>query len=331
MMIKTSFRRVATFVMASLAMSTAVVMDRAVAAEVYPSRPISIIVPYNAGGGMDNVIRQMTSELEKELGQPVNVINQAGAGGNVGTRKLAESAADGYTIGMSGGSTFGTNQVFNKEVPYDAATDFEFVSMVGTLPRIVVVSATGPIKTIEDLKKQALTNPKFTMAAALNSPDILMGEIFKYKMLGKPVIASYGAATNTMMIDLVGERVHAVWNSVPALNACLSNNTCVALAVTGQQRLKELPNVPTFAEAGLAEVDAPAYYGIIAPKGVAADKIAKLNQAFNRVIQNDKVADKLGKMGLVTIVSSPAEAKKQHLQGIASAKKYAAVANIVAK
>jgi tripartite-type tricarboxylate transporter receptor subunit TctC len=319
-----SFSRLVAFALASIAITSA-------NAEVYPSKPINIVVPYNAGGGMDNVIRKMTTELEKELGQPVTVVNQAGAGGNVGTRKLAESAPDGYTIGMSGGSTFGTNQVFNKEVPYDAGKQFEFVSMVGTLPRIVVVSAAGPIKTIDDLKKEALTNPKFTMAAALNSPDILMGEIFKHKMLGKPVIASYGAATNTMMVDLVGGRIHAVWNSVPALNACLTNNTCVALAVTGKQRLKGLPNVPTFAEVGLAEVDAPAYYGIVTPKGVAADKIAKLNRAFNRVIQNEKVASDLDKMGVVTIVSSPAETKEQHLQGIANAKKYAAVANIVAK
>jgi tripartite-type tricarboxylate transporter receptor subunit TctC len=319
-----SFSRLVAFALASIAITSA-------NAEVYPSKPINIVVPYNAGGGMDNVIRKMTTELEKELGQPVNIVNQAGAGGNVGTRKLAESAADGYTIGMSGGSTFGTNQVFNKEVPYDASKDFEFIGMVGSIPRLVVVSATGPIKTIEDLKKEALTNPKFTMAAALNSPDILMGEIFKYKMLGKPVIVSYGSATNVMMTDLAGDRVQAVWNSVPALNACLSNKSCVALAVTGKQRLKGLPDVPTFAESGLAEVDAPAYYGIVAPKGVAANKIAKLNRAFNRVIQNEKVASDLGKMGLVTIVSSPAEAKEQHLQGIASAKKYAAVANIVAK
>ena len=323
-MIMRSIRRLAVFALACFAVGS-------VMADSYPSKPIDIVVPYNAGGGMDNVIRKMTAELERELGQSVNVVNLAGAGGNIGTRKLSEAAADGYTIGMSGGSTFGTNQVFNKTVPYDATKDFEFISMVGAIPRVVVVSANGPIKTIEDLKKEALTNPKFTMAAALNSPDILMGEIFKYKMLGKPVIASYGSGTNIMMTDLEGNRVQAVWNSVPALNACLSNNTCIALAVTGNQRLKDMPNVPTFAEAGLAEVDAPAYYGIVAPKGVSTAIVAKLNKTFNKVIQDQEVAARLKKLGVVTIVETPEQAAQRHLQGIANAKKYAAAANIVAK
>lgn len=319
-----SIRRLAVFALACFAVGS-------VMADSYPSKPIDIVVPYNAGGGMDNVIRKMTAELERELGQPVNVVNIAGAGGSIGTRKLAESAADGYTIGMSGGSTFGTNQVFNKTVPYDATKDFEFVSTVGTIPRIVVVKSGGPIKTIEDLKKEALTNPKFTMAAALNTPDILMGEIFKYKMLGKPVIASYGSGTNIMMTDLEGNRVQAIWNSVPALNACLSNNTCIALAVTGSQRLKDMPNVPTFAEVGLAEVDAPAYYGIIAPKGVNPAIISKLNKAFNTVIQDQEVVTRLNKLGVVTIVETPKQTAHRHIQGITDAKKYAAVANIVAK
>ena len=323
-MISRSIKTLSAILLASLFIGSAT-------AEPYPTKPISIIVPYNAGGGMDNVIRRMTVELERELGQSINIVNVAGAGGNIGTRKLAESAADGYTIGMSGGSTFGTNQVFNKTVPYDATKDFEFISMVGTIPRAVVVNATGPIKTIEDLKKEALTNSKFTMAAALNSPDILMGEIFKYKMLGKPVIASYGSGTNIMMTDLEGNRVQAVWNSIPALNACLSNNTCIALAVTGSQRLKDMPNVPTFAEAGLAEVDAPAYYGIVAPKGVNAAIVAKLNKTFNKVIQDQEVAARLKKLGVVTIVETPTQSAQRHLNGMINAKKYAEVANIEAK
>lgn len=328
---KTFFRRATTFIMAALTISTAVLADRAWAQDAYPARPISIIVPYNAGGGMDNVIRKMVPALEAELGQSVQIKNLAGAGGNIGTSALKDSAPDGYTIGMSGGSTFGTNQIFNKTVPYNAATDFEFVSMIGSLPRVVVVPESNAAKTLAELATQAKTDPKFNMAAALNTPDILMAEIFRVKVNPAAVIASYGGNTNVMMVDLAGGRLHAVWNSVPALQACLSNNTCRALAVNGNSRLKELPTVPTFREAGMPDVDAPAYYGIVTPKGVDPQKVLRLNQAFNRVLSRPDVQAMLAPMGVVVTIATPEQTKATHLSGIAAAQKHAAAAKIVAK
>lgn len=328
---KTFFRRATTFVMAALTASTVVLMDRAWAQDAYPTRPISIIVPYNAGGGMDNVIRKMVPALEAELGQPVQIKNLAGAGGNVGTSALKDSAPDGYTIGMSGGSTFGTNQIFNKTVPYDAAIDFEFVSMIGNLPRVVVVSESNAAKTLKELATQIKTEPKFNMAAALNSPDILMAEIFRVKTNPEAVVVSYGGNTNVMMVDLLGGRLHAVWNSVPALHACLSNNTCRALAVNGPSRLKELPTVPTFQEAGMPDVDAPAYYGIVTPKGVDAQKVLRLNQAFNRVLSRPDIQAMLSPMGVVVTIATPGQTKATHLNGIVAAQKHAAAAKIIAK
>lgn len=320
-MIKKYLRRIATFVMASLAMSTLVVFDKAMAAD-YPTRPIKIIVPFAAGGGADNTIRVMVPALEKRLGQPVVVTNIPSGTGAVGVSTVAQSQPDGYTIGMSTGTTFGGNQVYTAKMPYDANTDFEYVAVIGESQRAVFVASNSAIKDHKDLVKQAKTNEKFTMAAGVKSNDLMNAELWKASTKNSSLVVTYGASgTPAMILDLITDRTQAVWNNVPSMASCVNNQTCRPVAVTGRNRLPEFPDVPTFTELGVKGINAPSFFGIIAPAGTPFNVQAKLNSAFNDVLADQEIKAKLKKLGLVAFTVDPAEARQVHFDAIVLGKK----------
>lgn len=312
-MIEKYLRRVATFVMASLAMSTLVMFDKAMAAD-YPARPIQIIVPFGAGGGADNAFRAVAPALERKLGQSVVVINMPSASGIVGIAKVAQSAPDGYTLGVSTGTTFGTNQVFTKNIPYDAVKDFDYIAVLGESQRGVFVK-TGAISDYRQFANLA-KDPKFNMVAGTNSNDMMNAELWKAAVnLTTPVIP-YPGNTAVYITDLLGGRIEAAWQNVPSMVSCTQNRACQPVAVTGRNRLPDFPEVPTFRELGFKNINAPSYFGMVAPAGLPEQIKVRLNRAFNEAMAESETRAKLAAIGLVPVPVDTVEARKWHLDAI---------------
>lgn len=313
MMIRQYLRRFATFVMASLALSTAVVMKQAIASD-YSTRPIQIIVPFAAGGGADTAVRILQDRLSEELKQPVIIQNLVGAAGIIGTDALKRSNNNGSIIGISLGSTIGTGQIFNKEMPYNYATDFEFVGMLGEIPRGFFVSSQSKYQTLNDLVADSNSNKNFGVPG--NSPDHVNAVLFNSMIKSDHQLVPYTANTNTMTMDLLGGRLDGVWQSLPAMNSCLQNSSCRLLAVTGGARHPSYREVPTFAELGFKKINAPSYYGFIAPKGVSDQKLQQLNRAINVVLSDPKIAKKLFDSGVVVSIQDLVSTKQMHFSAV---------------
>jgi len=294
-------------------------------AQTYPSRPIQIIVPFAAGGGADSAIRAVESALERELHQSVNIVNMPGM---VGTMKGKNALPDGYTLVLTSGTTHGANQVFSKSLPYDADVDFEYITVLGESPRGVFVKTNGSIKNYQDFAAQA-RDPKFNMVAGVNSNDLMNAEFWKQAVKITTPVIPYPPNTPPYITDLLGGTIQAAWQNVPSMIACTSNNTCKPVAVTGNIRLPEFPDVPTFKELGFNNIRGPSYFGIAAPAGTPADIVAHLNRAFAKALLDPETSTKFKTIGLVPVPVNAAEARHFHQQQIEISRAAGKLMNVV--
>lgn len=279
---------------------------------------LTIIVPFAAGGGSDLATRILQNRLSEELKQPVIIQNLVGAAGIVGTDAVKKSNNDGSIIGVSTGSAIGTGQIFNKEMPYDYATDFEFVGMLGEIPRGLFVSRQSKYQTINDLISDSKSSRNFGVPGS--SPDHVNAVLFNSITESNHLLVPYTANTNTMTIDLLGGRLDGVWQSLPAMNSCLQNHSCKLLAVTGSARHPSYREVPTFAELGFKKINAPSYYGFIAPKGVSNQKLKQLNRAINVVLRDLEISKKLFDSGVIASPQDLVASKQMHFSAVDVAK-----------
>jgi tripartite-type tricarboxylate transporter receptor subunit TctC len=201
-------------------------------ASTWPDQPVTFIVPFAAGGGGDTAARILQNRLSQELNQPVVIQNLAGASGIVGTAAIKKANSDGLTIGLSLGSTIGTGQIFNQSLPYDYINDFEYIAVLGEIPRGIFVSQNSPYKTVDDLVTASKNQVNTNFGVGGNSPEHLAALIFNAATGGQHQLIPYTANTNTMIIDLLGGRLDAVWQSMPAMASCLQDKSCRPLAFT---------------------------------------------------------------------------------------------------
>lgn len=313
-MIGKSIRRVATFVLASLAMSTAVVMEHAVAETLpYPSRDITLIVPFGPGSGVDSVARIIQPELEQHLGVKLTIKNVSGAGGQIGTQELVNSSADGYTIGMSTVSTMATNFVF-KTQPY-SLDSFSYVSRIGLMSRALIVNQSFPANDWKKFVEQVRASPnKYFYTTVANTVDMLDMHLITSNAKLELTSVPYPDNNSAFRMDLISNRVQLTYNSLPVLTTFLQNNEAKLLAITGKQRSPSYPNVPTFAELGMKDLEAASFYGIVGAKNMKAEHVNRLNQAFAKTLTSPGVVEKLAKMGIVASSSSPAEHRNEAAQ-----------------
>lgn len=279
---------------------------------------LTIIVPFAAGGGGDLATRTLQNRLSQELKQPVVIQNIAGASGVVGTVAIKKANNDGTVIGLSLGSTIGTGQLFNKEMPYDYATDFEFVGMLGEIPRGLFVSSQSKYQTINDVVADNQVSRNFGLGG--NSPEHVNAVIFNSLTNSNHQLVPYTVNTNTMIMDLLGSRLDGVWQSLPAMNSCLQNHSCRLLAITGNTRYSNHSGVPTFKEIGLGKINAPSYYGFIAPKGVAKQRLEQLNRAINVALRDPDIVKKLQDSGITASPQDLATSKHMHFSAVDIAK-----------
>src|SRR4051812_30722035 len=279
-----------------------------VQAQNYPSRPISLIVPFAAGGSTDVIARVVGEAMHKELGQPVIIENRAGAGGSLGTAAITKAAPDGYTIGMGTASTLAINPAAYKNLTYDVQKDLAPIGNIAVVPNIMSINASVPAADIAAFTALARAQSgKFSYGSSGNgSVSHLMGEQYKLGTKTDMQHVPY-RGIGPALTDAVGGQIHVLFDNLPTTLPLVQDGKLRALAVSGDTRVAALPDVPTFAEVGLDDLNWMAFFGLIAPKDTPQPIIAKLNAAMKTVLANEDVRSKLAGQQAIVSGNSPQE------------------------
>lgn len=275
-------------------------------AQAYPSRPINWIVPFPPGGTTDVVARIVADRLGRELGQPVTVDNKAGAGGGIGTLLLMRAPADGYTIGMATVSTHAVNPACNPRLGYDPVADFQPVSNLARTANVLTVNNAFPARTYAEFLALVKAHPgTYSYASTGHCGGMhMMGEMFKVATRTDIVHVPYRGA-GPALNDLMGGQVPIMFDNLPSSIGHIKAGSIRALAVASERRIASLPSVPTFKELGLAEVNEPAWYGVVVPARTPAAVVQRLNEALRKVLAQPEVAARLQDGGAVPVGNSP--------------------------
>ena len=290
---------------ALLAMCVAVVAPESVA-QSYPVRPIRLVVPFGAGGGTDNLARIVEPFVSKALGQPLVIENRPGGGSVIGMDAVAKAPGDGYTLVMTD-TSIAVNPSL-KPLPYDTLKDFEPVSLMATAPVILVAHPKVPAKTLQEFVKLAREQPgKFNYASGGNGASThLGGELLKL-VAGIDILHVPYKGTGPAMNDLIGGHVDVMFSGISSARPFMESGALRALAVTGEARNSAVPEVPTFAEAGLAGVTASTYWGVLAPKGTPKDIIERVNAEFAKAMRDPDIVARVDQLGYLPIAGGPAD------------------------
>ncbi len=287
---KTAFFRVTTLSIALLACNAAM-------ADEYPSRPVSLVVGYSAGGATDILARLVAKGLSSELGQTFVVENKPGANSNIGTEYVARAKNDGYTL-LVGSIANTINRSLYKKLNYDYLRDFRSVGFIASIGNVLVVNPKTNIKSVDEYVSYAKQNPgKLTCASSGIGSSIHMScELFKVltdtKILHIPYKGS-GPAVN----DLLGAQVDSMFDNIPSSVGRIKAGSLTPLAVTTEKRDPALPDVPTFKEKGIDHFLVSSWFSIVAPKGTDDAIVSKLNKALNKVIDSPEVKEAFAKNG----------------------------------
>ena len=292
------FRLRRTALGAMLAGVALVVQMAQAMAQDYPTRSITLIVPYAAGGSGDIRGRQIAQKLTAILGQSVIVENKAGAGGNIGTDFVAKAPADGYTIGTGNFAPLSVNAAMFKSLPFDPKADLLPVALIERGPLVLMVNPKSPYKSVKDVVDAARGRPGTLSAAngGIGGSHHLAAELFK-QSAGLDIIsvAYKGGAPATT--DLMAGNVDMMFEQLYAAAPSIASGKLRALAMTGARRLAQFPEIPTFGEIGYPKVEVLNWQGIIAPKGTPAAIITRLNDAVNRALKDPDMRDKITSQG----------------------------------
>jgi tripartite-type tricarboxylate transporter receptor subunit TctC len=283
------------------------------AAQDYPSRPITLIVPYPAGGGVDVMGRMVGQKLSAALGQQVVIENRGGAGGMIGTRDAARATPDGYTLVMLlTGISLGAN------TGYDVNKDFAPIGLVASTPIIVVTHPSVPAKSLSDIVALAKKEPGKYSAGTPPAPTVnyFAAELFNV-MAGTEITVVTYKGTGPLTNDLLGGHVQIGFNTIPASVSNIAAGALRGIAVAATKRSAALPDVPTAAEAGLPGFEAVQYYGLAAPAGTPRPIVERLNKELRAILATDDMKKLLVEAGTDPTPSTPEEyaANIQHEEG----------------
>lgn len=297
-------RRILFFAAALLAAGAALAQSTP---DNYPSKPIHLILPFPPGGGTDILGRIVAERLTTQLGQPVVIENRGGAGGNVGAEAAAHSAPDGYTLVLVAPSLAISPSLYAK-LNYDPVKDFAPVSLVGSVPNVMVINPGVPARNLAEFIALAKSKPGGMNfgSGGPGTSNHLAGELFNLEAGVKLVHVPY-KGVNLAMNDVVAGQVQLVVIGVPAALPFIKAGRLRALAVIAPRRLAALPDVPTAAEAGLPNYEVTTWYGVLAPAGTPKPIIARLNAEIVRVMHAPDLQERFAATGTEPKTSTPEE------------------------
>ncbi len=270
--------------------------------------PLKIVVPFPPGGATDTVARIVGPLMAKELNQTVVIDNRSGAGGSLGMTEVAKAAPDGRTLGLATVSTHGVNPVVYKRLPYDAIRDFTPVCELVRAPGIIVVNPKLPVSNFKEFLAYARANPgKLTYGSpGIGSAGHMYGERLKASAKLHLVHIPYRGASG-VVTDLIGGQIDIGFDQVASSLPHVQAGRLRALVISWASRLPQMPEVPTFAEAGLPDNNDPSWFGMVAPAKTPDAVVARINGALVRVLQQPEVKAQCEKLGLFATGSTPKE------------------------
>ncbi len=299
------------------------------AQEAYLTRPVVLIVPFAAGGSTDAIARIVAEAMRGPLGQSVIVENHGGAGGTLGTAQIAHAAPDGTTIGMGTASTLAINPAAYVKLSYDVLADLSPIGAIAEVPNIMEINPSVPAKDMASFIALVKSKPDgFSYGSSGNgSVSHLMGEQFKLAT-GTQLLHVPYRGVGPALADTVGGQIQVMFDNLPTSLPLVQAGKLRALGVSSPQRLAALPDVPTFAELNLGDLNWSAFFGLVAPVRTPAPIIAKLNAALNRALAQAAVRDLLAAQQATVTPGTPSQFGDLMRREIARMRRATAAANI---
>lgn len=310
------FKRLAALMLAASA-AAIMSMSGVASAQTYPERPITLVVPFAAGGSTDVVARVIAQKMGEGLGQQIVVENVAGAGGNLGADRVARAHPDGYTILMGTVATHALNPLILKTKPYDPEKDFAPVSLLVVVPNVLVVNPQLPVNNVAELVALLKAEPeKHAYASSGNgTPLHLSGELFK-SMAGVDMQHVPYKGSGPALNDLLGNQISIMFDNLPSSSGHIKSGTLKALGVTTAERASSFPDVPTIAET-VPGYETYTWNALFAPAGTPDEAVNKLNEAAKKALADPGVAGRMAEFSAKIVASSPEELKTHVSEEIA--------------
>lgn len=275
----------------------------------YPNRPVTFVVPYPAGGVADQFARAFANALSERLGQPVVIDNRAGANGNIGSAMVArQQPADGYTLLLGSTSTLAINPHLYASMGYDPIKDLQPVTLTHQMPNVLVVGTQTPYKTVADVVNAAKAQPgRIDYGSAGNGNTMhLAGVLFEKRSGTRLVHVPYKGGPPALM-DVLSGQIPMMFNNLPAVVTYKKADKLRVLAVADTKRSPTLPDVPTFAEAGVPDVVSVVWNGILVRRGTPPAIAERLNKEMVAILQSSKFREPLEQQGYEVLSSTPAQ------------------------
>lgn len=277
-----------------------------VGAQTFPSRPITLVVPFAPGGPTDTISRNVAQKMADTLGQPVLVENRPGAGGQIAGNIVKQARADGYTLFVGASEMFAINQTLFKKFSYDPLKDFVPVAAFVETPMVLVVSKESAVNSVQELVALAKTKAGGLSYASqgLGSVGHLLGSSLSKKVAANMVHVPYKGSSPALQ-DLATGRVDMMFDVVASSGPLIASGKLKALAVASPKSFASLPGIPTLTEAGVTGLDASVWFGVVAPAGTPADVTTVLNNAITTAVSNPELVKRFGDLGMRPLLLTP--------------------------